>query len=434
MSIKKNTIWNLLGSFTPLLLGLAAVPFILERIGVERLGVLTLIWAAIGYFSIFDFGLGRALTQQVSKKLATGSSKDCADIVQLGLLLLIVAGVIGACIVLIAVFFFGVGWLNSSDHLVEELTNSLLVVALVIPVTTLTSGLKGILEGCERFDKVNLLKFILGLANFAAPVASIFVFGDDLLPIVISLAVARGLILLLHVLFVLREGFAFHNISFSGVRNANATELVSFGSWMTVSNLVSPLMVLMDRFFVSSIAGAAVVAFYSVPSDFLLRGLILPAAITTAAFPVFVKKMHTASQDVKALYKNVLWTIFWGMSMVAFGVILFGGWGLNLWLGAEFSKNSYGVSCVLVVGILFNSLAQVPHSLIQSSGNAKLTSLVHLAEFVVYIPMLYGFIHYLGILGAAYAWLFRALLDFLLLHYFAARIMQRPSVEAEACA
>jgi O-antigen/teichoic acid export membrane protein len=34
---------------------------------IEAFGVLTLIWALIGYFSLFDMGVGRALTYELSK-------------------------------------------------------------------------------------------------------------------------------------------------------------------------------------------------------------------------------------------------------------------------------------------------------------------------------------------------------------------------------
>ena len=66
MSIKKNTIWNLFGASIPVTLGFIVVPYIISKVGVETFGILSLIWALIGYFGLFDFGLGRALTQQVS--------------------------------------------------------------------------------------------------------------------------------------------------------------------------------------------------------------------------------------------------------------------------------------------------------------------------------------------------------------------------------
>ena len=65
-SIKQSTIWNLIGNILPLLIGLLCIPFLVKNIGIERFGVLTLIWTLIGYFSIFDFGIGRALTYSVS--------------------------------------------------------------------------------------------------------------------------------------------------------------------------------------------------------------------------------------------------------------------------------------------------------------------------------------------------------------------------------
>jgi O-antigen/teichoic acid export membrane protein len=61
MSLKRNTIWNLAGTGLPLLLGAITIPYLIARVGVEAFGVLTLVWALIGYFSLFDFGLGAHL-------------------------------------------------------------------------------------------------------------------------------------------------------------------------------------------------------------------------------------------------------------------------------------------------------------------------------------------------------------------------------------
>jgi O-antigen/teichoic acid export membrane protein len=67
MSLRHNTLWNLAGSGLPLIAAAALISFMLQRLGNEAFGVLTLIWAIIGYFSLFDMGVGRALTYELSK-------------------------------------------------------------------------------------------------------------------------------------------------------------------------------------------------------------------------------------------------------------------------------------------------------------------------------------------------------------------------------
>ena len=74
MSIKKNTLWNLIGTGIPVIIGVIIIPYIIKKIGVESFGILSLIWALIGYFGLFDFGLGKAITQQVSFARKNNSS------------------------------------------------------------------------------------------------------------------------------------------------------------------------------------------------------------------------------------------------------------------------------------------------------------------------------------------------------------------------
>ena len=70
--LARNVVWNLLGTVAPLLVAVPAVPRLINGMGTDRFGVLTLAWVVIGYFSLFDFGFGRALTKLVAEKLGAG--------------------------------------------------------------------------------------------------------------------------------------------------------------------------------------------------------------------------------------------------------------------------------------------------------------------------------------------------------------------------
>ena len=69
--LAQNTVWNLLGQILPMVVAIATIPIIVRELGVERFGVLSLVWVVVGYFSLFDLGIGRALTKFVSDKLGT---------------------------------------------------------------------------------------------------------------------------------------------------------------------------------------------------------------------------------------------------------------------------------------------------------------------------------------------------------------------------
>ena len=421
MSIKRNTLWNLFGSAAPMVIGFASIPYIYQQIGIERIGVLTLIWALIGYFSIFDFGLGRAITQRIASRASHQTEKQKSITATTGVFLTLLIGIVGSLVGFAAIEWGGVSWINSAKNLNQEIYSSLLLACLAIPATTATAGLRGILEGEQRFKAINLLKIILGLSNFLGPIASIALFGPRLDYTVGSLVLARYLILFAHYLISLKN--------ISNIRDSlsldESKNLFQFGGWMTLSNIIGPLMVVVDRFLIANFLGAAVVAYYSIPADFMIRLLVLPAAITATLFPIFSKDISEKNYiNSKALYKKSMQIIFLLMGGVAAFIIIGADFGIGIWLGSEFAEKSAVVASVLAVGILFNSMAQIPHAYIQASGDARSTALIHVFESAFYIPTLLFLMHLHGILGASIAWMLRALLDLVLLN---ARAMRKNS-------
>lgn len=413
MSLKRNTIWNIMGAGIPFLLGVVTIPFLLHRVGVESFGILTLVWSMIGYFSLFDFGLGRALTQQVASKRAEGLLVEVPSLIKTGLLFISGAGLLGGVLLAALAYPLGLKWLNVSVGLQASTINALFIAAVGIPMTTLTVGLKGVLEAYEDFKAANLLRMLLGLANFGFPALSVIIFGPSLSYMVVSLIIVRLVVLLAHLILVYQKlpaGWLKASFDKDKMR-----DLLSFGSWMTISNIVSPLMVVADRFIISSIVGASLVAYYTVPSDFLIRILILPGALATALFPRLTSMMTTDLEGAKKVYEKSLKITILTMLPICLSISVFSYWGLYLWLGETFAQNSWKITSILSLGLLMNGVAQVPYAAVQAAGKAKTTAFLHIGEFIFYLPLLFVFLHYFGLIGAAIMWVLRVAADLFIL-------------------
>ena len=94
--LARNTIWNLIGEAAPLLVAVIAVPFLVRGLGTDRFGVLMIVWMLIGYLSLFDLGVGRALTNLVAQKLGRGEEASLPPLIWTANILMLAAGIVGA--------------------------------------------------------------------------------------------------------------------------------------------------------------------------------------------------------------------------------------------------------------------------------------------------------------------------------------------------
>ena len=408
MSLKRNTLWNLAGTVIPMMAGMALIPFTLSRLGSEAFGVLTLVWGLIGYFSVFDMGVGRALTVQLSQLAAKGDLSDAGALVRSGMLLTLAAGLLGMSLIWLLTPSLANHWLKISPALQDDARLAFLVAAVGVLPTTLASGMRGALEGLERFAASNLSRIVLGVWMFALPAWSVYFHGPRLELIALYLVLGRCLV-------VLGMAFQLRGHLFSTgatVASRHFQMLWNYGLWVTLTGIVGPLMVYGDRFFVSAAVGAEQLPLYAIPQDVLLRLLLIPMALTGALLPRLAAMGVTdAAMAYQQTYRRV------GVAMAAICLVAAGLAypALTLWISAEFATQALPVVLVLCLGVWVNSLASVPYTLLHAKGNPRLTALFHLAELLLYLLALWLLSSRYGLVGAALAWVARVALDWLLL-------------------
>ena len=418
--LARNTLWNLVGNGAPMTVAVFCIPILIRGLGKERFGVLTLAWALIGYASLFDLGLGRALTQLVARKLGAGEDREVPTLVWTTLLLMLVLGFAGtAAVFLISPWLAGRG-LNIPAALQEETLQSFRLLGLSIPFVITTAGLRGLLEAHQRFGLINVLRIPMGVFTFAGPLL-VLPFSRSVVPVVATLLAGRiaawaaHLLLCLRVLPELRRSLAWERSAVG--------PMLRFGGWMTVTNVVSPLMVTLDRFLIGALVSMTAVAYYATPYEVVTKFLLLPGALMGVMFPAFSASYAQDGKRTALLFRRSVKSLFLVLFPIMLCTVALAQDGLKLWLGAEFAQHSFRVLQCLAVGVFINSLAYVPFAFLQGVGRPDLTATLHLTELPLYLGLLWWLIGTRGIEGAAFVWTARVAVDALFLFGLAKRFL-----------
>lgn len=406
--LTRNTLWNLAGQVGPLVVGLVSIPPLIGQLGTERFGILALIWVALGYLSLFDLGMGRALTQVVAARRGRGLEKEAALLTWTGLAMMLFLGLLAGAALALATPWLLENALNIPRALVRESAAAFYLVSLALPAVIASAGLRGVLEGWERFDLSNQVRLAVSSLTYLAPLAASFL-RPDLGAVVASLGAVRLLGALVYLWLCLRvapglKGTA--KLDFS-----RAKELLHTGGWMAVSNLVSPILVNLDRFVIGSVLTMTAVAYYATPYEVVTKLLVLPAAVSAVLFPAFSRTYAGQRESAGRLFLWAVEASFFLLFPLVLVVLLFAPELLRAWVGAEFARNSSAVARVLAVGVLLNGLAHIPFVLVQGAGRADLTGKLHLLELPLYVAVLWWLTSVHGVLGAAVAWTARVSTD-----------------------
>jgi O-antigen/teichoic acid export membrane protein len=402
--LARNTMLNLIGQVVPLLIGVATIPFVIRGLGTDRFGLLSLAWVVLGYFTVFDLGLGKATTKFVSEALVKGDQDRVPRVVWTAVTAEALLGIAGAVVLAVITPLLVGRVLNVPRELFAEAKTTFYLLALSIPVVLTSSSFRGVLASTQRFDLVNAVKIPTSCATYLLPLVGLAL-GFNLPGIVVLILLARVGGLAAYVTLNLRAIPVLKNYLAS---LAFFRRLFVFGSWVTVSNVLISIFVYLDRFLIGSLLTLNAVAYYTAPYEVIIRVTIFASSTAMVLFPTF--SALTSSGDKNRITASVTRSIkYLVTAMVPPTVVflLFGEVFMRIWLGTDFARESTTVFRVLSIGVFLNSIGYIPFSLIEGIGRPDIVAKYHVIELPVYFGVAFLLIRHLGINGAALAFCLR---------------------------
>ena len=178
----------------------------------------------------------------------------------------------------------------------KEVTSALPWLAASVPMTVSSSVLYGSLEGRGQFAILNIIKVFEAIMFQVIPLAVAYFRGPGLDWIIPSA--------------VLAEVISIFPVAWAAVRYVPLTHLqrpsrrwarilFGYGAWVSITNVITPVLDTLDRFLIGATLGASAVTYYTIPYSMATRvNVLLPGALARTIFPLLSRETGTGANEL----------------------------------------------------------------------------------------------------------------------------------------
>ena len=417
--LARNATLNLVTNGWTFLVLVVAMPKLVHYLGETSFGLFSLAWVMIGYLTFLDVGVNRAATKFISEHLAEADHESACKIVRTGIFANLVMGAVGGVAIALLSPILIHSVFKISGGLEEQARWAFYAASFAVPVLLVQGVFRAALSSFQRFGWINAVDALAtGVQWTAAGLLAWKGYGVAL--VVFSTVLARLAATVAYGIVVVR---LFPDLQFfSGTTLHGLSKLLRFGSWVTVSQVISPLLVYLDRVLIASFVSLGAVTLYTVPFEAMGRLRIIPSALVGTLYPAFSERGgEEQRRQLERLYERAIRYLMLLVLPATLYLLVLGPDLFGVWMGTSFARQTTSVLQILAVGVLVNALAPVPYSLLQALGRPDLTGVFHLLELPVYVGMCLWLIPKWGIAGAAMASTVRFSLDAALLFWAAGK-------------
>lgn len=403
----RNSLWNAAGAAIPALVALATIPILIGALGIAGYGWLTLVTSIVGYFGALDINLTSGAIKYLSEAYATGNRRRISQVFWFstgfyGALGTLVCLAIGLFAEPLATLFGHIG----SDEL-ASVVMALRIGAVGFAIAQIQSVLMSVLQALQRYDLSARSEMLFGVtANLVSVAVALAGFSLE------WVVLARVAVSALNCAFLVWQLSALGvPLAFVAPDREIRQALLSFSAYAYLSKLASTLHQHGDKLIIGALGGPVAVTLYTVPITLAGRILGMTSRLSSVIFPHASTLAATARIDeLRPTYLGAIRHITYLNFVVCAGMVLAGDEFLRRWVGNAFLDQGYSVLVLMAFALLADSLTNIPSLVNDALGHPRISGAFALARGLIGLLLIYFGMYTFGIVGAATAHLFTAVL------------------------
>tara|TARA_R110000751_G_scaffold172928_3_gene279377 strand:+ start:90070 stop:91554 length:1485 start_codon:yes stop_codon:yes gene_type:complete len=403
-----NLIAVLGSGLAPFAITLITLPLLIEIIGLERYGLLSIAWMVTSSVGFLQMGMGRAVVQRLNAARRVGSIGSLDDrnsILISAFSLTLAASVAASVIASIAIYTYCVSFEVVASDLMLEVLKGLVFLSASVFLGFWVSLLLGVYQADERFYFYSTIRFFNVAGAQLLPLAAAFAFKPEFDILMMAVMTSR-MAIVIAMLYGIRSDL--RQMTKSKLTRARSLDLLSFGGWVSVLGLLSPMLVILDRFLIGAAFGAGAVGIYTVAYNLCTRLLVIPTSVSNVMLP----KLSRLTGELLNLHSSRgLQVTAMLMTPTVVGFVVVYEPFVTVWMNFEIAAQTSRIAAILAIGVWITSIAQGPYTRLTSENRVRTIAIWHMMQVPVYAVALWLSLKALGPIGAAYCWSARTVAD-----------------------
>ena len=398
----KNSVFNSSAWVVTLALNILFLPFIVDKLTVEGYGIYALLTSIVGYYNLFDLGLGQGVIKYVAEYKTKKDFTAINRSINAALWVQLITGFF--CSLFLLIFADNIlSLLKVSPDFLDVAKNGLHICTVGFFFTFLSGTLISVLMGLQRYDLSSLVNVSTNF--FLILFTLILLFAGAGLREVILLHNIFAFLSFIVCLIIVSKQLPLWRFSFK-IDIPYFKKLFNFSFYLFIGKISGLFSNYIVRFIISAFLGPKAVTYYVVPQKIITAFGGLLSNASTVLFP-YTSEL-SAENNFNKIQETFIKTsrMFAAISVPVFlAISVFAKPFLIFWMGKDFLLEVGFVLNIIALSTILGSSTTVPNLMTMGCGYSKIIGTFSIITVIICTISLPLFTKLWGIEGTAVAML-----------------------------
>lgn len=407
---KSKNIWNLISNYGNRFWSLVSVflfiPLYIKYLGIESYAVIGFYSLLLGIISFADSGLSSAVIKEFA---SSGTAQYKYSILRLIERIYILICFVIAFVIIITAPFIAQKWLTSETIPVADLTYYLRLIGVGISLQLLTSLYFGSMFGLGFQIEANLLQIIWSICK-SLGVVFVLILTEETLEVFFIWQILCNLVYLCCIRFRVIYHLEQYGEKLMIIINKIPNTILQYVGGMALIAVISSINSQADKIIMSSVFPLKIYGYYTIASTLSQLPVMLAMPMTISLFPVFSRVVSESKiAQLKIIFTKSSFILNNIVFIALFILIFYTEEIVILWtkqsIETKYLPDVLLATKLLVIGSSLLALQLIFYYVLLAFGKTKYNVVQGILQIIIGIPILYFFVHKIGMTGAGISWI-----------------------------